>query len=210
MAQVSASILASNFLNLETELISIQTADRLHIDVMDGHFVPNISFGPAIIEAVQRGSSMPIDVHLMATNPHTHLQWLVDFDVQNITIHAEAADCLPTLAKHIRDAGIDPGVAINPETDVSVVESAFSHFSRVVVMGVDPGFAGQRFLPSVLHKIEFLADGGDIIVEVDGGIDEWWGAECIEAGADILVSGSTIFSSDDRPATIDSLRNLIE
>ena len=208
MTQVSASILACDFLTLESELISVETADRLHIDVMDGHFVPYISFGPAIIEAVHRGSSMPLDVHLMGTDPHTHLKWLVDHEVESITVHAETTDCLRTLAEYVREAGVVPGVAINPETDVSVVDSALADFSKVVVMGVVPGFTGQNFMPSVLEKIELLSNRGDVIVEVDGGIDKWWGARSIEAGADTLVSGSTIFESDDRAASIEKFRKL--
>ena len=206
MAQISASVLAADFLALGSELGAVETADRLHLDVMDGHFVPNISFGPSVIEAVQRRSSNPLDVHLMATDPASHVQRLVDLDVESITVHAEATDCLPALAARIRDAGIDPGVAINPETDVAAVESALSDFSRVVVMGVVPGFTGRDFVPTVLEKIEQLAERGGVTVEVDGGIDERWAARSADAGAEIVVSGSTIFGSDDRAATIEALR----
>jgi ribulose-phosphate 3-epimerase len=207
MTQISVSVLACDFLALKSELVSVETADRLHIDVMDGHFVPNISIGPPIIKAINRASSMPVDIHLMATDPYRHLQELVKYDVESITIHAEATDSLPTLAEYVRDAGVDPGVAINPETDVSVLESALSAFSKVVVMGVVPGFPGQRFIPSIIPKIELLADKYDITIEVDGGIDKTYAARCIEAGADILVSGSTIFQGDNPAANINELKN---
>lgn len=208
MTQVSASVLAADLANIQTELISVEPVDRLHLDIMDGHFVPNISFGSPLIERIQQLTEKPLDVHLMATQPNKHVRRLLDLDVDSITVHVEAVDDLQALMQTIQKYGIDVGVALNPGTSLGTVESVITAADRVVVMGVEPGFTGQKFTPKVLKKVEKLDTDYNTTIEIDGGITVEYAYQSIEAGADIIVSGSTIFDSSNRKDRIAELRSV--
>lgn len=206
MVQISPSVLAADLASLKSEIATVENSDRLHLDVMDGHFVPNISFGPPVIKSIQRTTSLPLDVHLMATDPSRHIERLIGLPIDSISFHSETTDDLTPLVAEIQRHGMAAGVAISPETSVDAIQPVLDSLDKVVVMGVKPGFTGQTFVPSVLQKVEDLAENNNIVVEIDGGINEQWAEQSIAAGADIVVSGSTIFDSEDREATIRRLR----
>jgi len=208
MTEVAASILAADLTALRAELASVETADRIHFDVMDGHFVPNFSLGFSLLEDLTRCTDRPIDVHLMIECPARYLDRITEFDVASVTVHAEATEDVPAVADRLREAGITPGVALNPDTDCEAIEAAAAATDRITVMGVTPGFSGQSFNPATITRIDRLNDAFSNRIEVDGGIDLETAPACVKAGADVLVSGSTVFASDDRTGTVESLQSL--
>jgi ribulose-phosphate 3-epimerase len=206
---VTPSILSCNLAKLQEEVQSIEReADWLQIDVMDGHFVPNLSFGAPVIKNLK--TSLPLDIHLMVDNPLDRMRDFLPLGVKNITFHAEAVKAgakRTDIIQEIHAAGVMAGIALKPETPISAIEDVLPVIDLVLIMAIEPGFAGQTFMPEVLPKIKDLASHyPDLMIQVDGGIDEQTAKLCREAGAKNLVSASYIFSAPDRLAAIRSLR----
>lgn len=208
---IAPSILASDVGNLDRELDKISTADLVHVDVMDGHFVPNLTWGIPIVEAAVRHGGLPVDTHLMIENPD---RWAVEYaraGAASVTFHAEAVTAPLTLARQIRAAGAKAAVAFSPKTEVGEYLNFLDEFDMFLVMTVEPGFGGQRFLEATMPKVRLLRDaiqasGAEILLQVDGGIDRKTILAAAEAGADVFVAGSSVFGSPDPQAEISALR----
>lgn len=206
---VAPSLLAADFTRLAEEagMVNQSQADWLHLDVMDGRFVPNISFGPMVIEAVRRLSTKPLDVHLMIAEPEKYIEQFRQAGADGITVHYEACTHLHRVIQQIRDTGAKPGVAINPHTPVSLLEDILEEVGLVLIMSVNPGFGGQKFIYNSLLKIRRLRDRLTVRnlpahIEVDGGIGLHNAEKILQAGADVLVAGSSIFKAEDPKDTI--------
>ncbi len=202
--QISPSILSADFSQLGNEIKRLENAgaDLIHVDVMDGHFVPNLTIGPPVIKALKKHCSIEFDVHLMISPVHKYIEAYSDAGADIITIHPEATDDLSASIKKIKDLGKKVGVSLNPETEVSVIQNYLNEINLVLVMSVNPGFGGQKFMPEVLDKIKKLKNiqkelNIDFDIEIDGGIDFENSKIAINAGANILVSGTTIFKSNN-------------
>jgi ribulose-phosphate 3-epimerase len=213
---VSPSLLAADFAHLENEVMMINRseADWLHLDIMDGVFVPNISFGFPVIKAVKRVSAKPLDVHLMIIDPDRFLSRFCDAGANNLTVQYEACTHLNRTVTEIRNLGMKAGVAINPHTPVSLLKNILPYIDMVLIMTVNPGFGGQLFIKESYNKItelrKMIETGGyDVLIEVDGGIDTVNAAKLIESGVNVLVAGSSVFSSADPEGTIRKLKRLI-
>lgn len=211
--RIAPSILSSDFARLAEEVARVEAAgaDLLHVDVMDGHFVPNLTIGPPIVEALRKVTQLPLDVHLMMTNPDCFIQEFAEAGANYLTVHVETCPHLHRTVQSIKERGVKAGVTLNPATSLSTVEEIIGEADLLLIMSVNPGFGGQQFIPSVLQKIERarqLIDrtGSHAVLEVDGGVKVDNAARIIQAGADILVAGSAIFCSDDYGATITALR----
>jgi ribulose-phosphate 3-epimerase len=206
---VNPSILFCDFSNLEREIRICEEAGvvALHIDVMDGHFVPNLTFGMPIVAAARRVTDLPLDVHLMIERPDKYIQQFRDAGADTMTIHAEAVEDPRPLLDHIRKMGAVAGLAFNPRTPLAKIEAFLPHCDLVLAMSVMPGFGGQEFDPVALEKIRALRSRPDFdgLIEVDGGVNLQTIAGCVEAGADLLVTGAAIFHSDDYTASIHEL-----
>jgi len=197
---IAPSILASDFARLGEEVAAIQAAgaDWVHVDVMDGHFVPNITIGPDVVKALRPYASIPFDVHLMISPVDLHLEAFAAAGADWISVHPEAGPHLHRTLRRIRDLGARPGVVLNPATAADVVAEVIDDIDLVLVMSVNPGFGGQSFIASQLRKIERLrkmidASGRDIVLEVDGGVTATNAGACIDAGATALVAGTAVF-----------------
>lgn len=208
MVEVSTSILAADTIALQSEINSVKTADRIHIDVMDGHFVPNIAFGFPTIKRVTKYSDLPIDIHLMIANPERYLDRLINLNPTSITVHAEAIDEVQLVYENLNRHGVKLGLAVNPETQLNRIEPVSDYIDRITIMGVSPGFSGQSFDSNAIERINMVNKKYNHPIEVDGGISTDVSGACIDAGADILVSGSTIFESSNREKVIQMLRNV--
>jgi ribulose-phosphate 3-epimerase len=211
--RINPSILAADFANLQSEIARIHTADLVHVDVMDNHFVPNLTFGQGMVERLQQVSSLPLDVHLMIDDPDRWAPGYAEAGAFSVTFHAEAAADAMTLARRLRDIGARAGIAVKPGTPVEPYLDLLAEFDQVLVMTVEPGFGGQKFMESTMPKLlllrEVVAKGGlDLWLEVDGGIDERTIAIAAAAGADTFVAGSSVFTADDPAAMIDTLRSV--
>ena len=210
MVAIAPSMLAANMAALGDDLSAVaDAADYIHLDVMDGHFVPNLSFGPAIIAALRPLTDTPFDVHLMIENPEQWVKDYADAGADIISVHAEASSHLDRLLGMIKDLGKKSGLAINPATPVDIVRHLLDKIDIMVVMSVNPGFGGQKYLPYANQKISHLKqmiEARDILIEVDGGVDASNAKMAIDAGADILVAGSSIFKQDDYRQAIHALR----
>jgi ribulose-phosphate 3-epimerase len=211
--RINPSILAADFANLQSEIARIHTADLVHVDVMDNHFVPNLTFGQGMVERLQQVSSLPLDVHLMIDDPDRWAPGYAEAGAFSVTFHAEAAADAVTLARRLRDIGARAGIAVKPGTPVEPYLDLLAEFDQVLVMTVEPGFGGQKFMESTMPKLRLLreaaANGGlDLWLEVDGGIDERTIAIAAAAGADTFVAGSSVFTADDPAAMIDTLRSV--
>ncbi len=212
MALVAPSILSANFNNLEKDIKSISTADYVHIDVMDGQFVPNITIGPVVIKNLKKITSLPLDVHLMIVKPENFIQDFRNTGADIITVHYEASHHLDRLIHQIKASGAKAGISINPATPVEVLFPVLELIDLVLIMSVNPGFGGQKFIPYTLEKVRTLKNkitalGLNTLIEIDGGVTTDNAKEIVNAGVDILVAGSTVFNSNDIPATISALKN---
>lgn len=211
MIKIAPSILSADFCRLAEEIGAVERAgaDMLHVDVMDGRFVPNITIGPPVVAAVKKRSTLPLDVHLMIVEPEKYIDAFIDAGADIVTVHAEACIHLHRTLEAIRDRGARAGVALNPATPLSAVEEIIGYTDLILIMSVNPGFGGQEFIPSALGKIARaaqLAAGRAIEIEVDGGIKAENAAAVKRAGAGILVAGSAVFHSADYAETIKQLR----
>lgn len=213
MIKIAPSILSADFSKLGNEVKDVEQggADYIHIDVMDGHFVPNITIGPLIVEAIRPVTSLTFDVHLMIENPEKYVPDYIKAGADIITIHAESTNHLHRTIYQIKEQGIHAGVVINPATPVEMIRDVLSDVDLVLLMTVNPGFGGQKFIPNVLKKIEQIKrwkdeHGYSFDIEVDGGVNIETAKLCVDAGANVLVAGSAIFNEKNRRDAIDKLR----
>ena len=210
---VAPSLLAADFANLasEIEMINDSGADWIHLDIMDGLFVPNLSFGFPVVEVVRDLSSKPLDVHLMIVDPDRYLERFRDAGASFLTVHFEACHNLHRTVTEIRNLGMKAGVALNPHSPVILVRDILPYIDMVLLMTVNPGYGGQTFIPGSFNKIgelrSMIDEGGyEVMIEVDGGVDLHNAPMLVHAGVDVLVAGSTVFSSSDPAETISRLR----
>jgi ribulose-phosphate 3-epimerase len=215
MPIIAPSLLASNFLNLEAEckMLNESVADWYHLDVMDGRFVPNISFGPMLVEFFRKATTKTCDVHLMIEEPERYAEAFKKAGANILTVHIEACKHLHRNIQQIKGLGMKAGVALNPHTPVEALRDILAEINLVCLMSVNPGFGGQSFIPHTLHKIKQLREMIDeqslkVKIEIDGGVTLENAKSIIDAGADVLVAGNTVFKSDDPKATIALLKGL--
>lgn len=211
--KIAPSLLSADFSRLadEVEEVTSLGADYIHLDIMDGHFVPNITFGPAIVKAIRPFTNLPFDVHLMITHPENFISEFVDAGADIITVHIEACNHLNRVLEQIKSHGIKAGVVINPHTPIESIKHVLSLCDIVLVMSVNPGFGGQKFIMESLEKIKLLKEIREnknyhYLIEVDGGINDTTAKLCRDSGVDILVAGSYIFNNPNRPQAINSLK----
>ncbi|RCW36747.1 ribulose-phosphate 3-epimerase [Marinilabilia salmonicolor] len=210
---VAPSLLAADFSNLskDIEIVNQSEADWFHLDIMDGVFVPNISFGIPVVEAVKKHAQKPLDVHLMIVQPEKYITAFRDAGADLLNVHYEASPHLHRTVQEIHNAGMKAGVTINPHTPVALLEDIIEMVDLVLIMSVNPGFGGQKFIEHTFHRVEQLRNlinkkNSKALIEVDGGVSTDNSAQLYEAGADVLVSGSFIFKSDDPVQTISELK----
>ena len=216
MKLIAPSMLASDFGKLEEEILMVNNskADWFHIDVMDGVFVPNISFGTPIMNVLKKCAKKPLDVHLMIVNPDNYIEKFAELGSSVLTVHAEACTHLHRTVQKIKSLKMKAGVAINPHTPISSLESIINEIDLVCVMSVNPGFGGQSFIENTYQKIEDLKSlidkkNSKAIIEIDGGVTSKNAKKLVDKGADVLVAGSFVFKSDNPTETISTLSNLI-
>ncbi len=213
MIKIAPSILSADFSKLGEEIKEVERAgaDWIHVDVMDGHFVPNITMGPLVVEAIRPITKLPLDVHLMIENADQYVEAFAKAGADYITVHVEANPHLHRTLQKIRQAGAKPGVVLNPHTPISAIEPILEDIDLVLFMTVNPGFGGQQFIPSVLNKVQQLkqqieARQLSIDIEIDGGINEETVQEAVKAGANVFVAGSAIFGKEDRVAALQAIK----
>lgn len=214
-ALISPSILSADIANLERDLARISSADLIHIDVMDGHFTGNLTFGPNVVAACKRVCTAPLDVHMMVTNPDATIDWYLDAGADIITVHAEASTHLHRTIAHIKERGAQAGAVLNPATPVGLLEDILPDLDMVLLMSVNPGFGGQSFIEGCYAKIARLRElcervGAHPRIEVDGGISERNIAKVAAAGADTFVAGSAVYNAEDPNTMIAHLRTLAQ
>ncbi len=217
MKKISPSLLSANFSNLEKDILMLEEggADLLHIDVMDGHFVPNITIGPVVVEAIKEVATIPLDVHLMISDPDYYVDAFADAGADYLTVHAEATAHLHRVVQKIKSKGKKAGVSLNPHTPISILENILDDIDLVLIMSVNPGFGGQSFIPFSLEKIKNLKqmlvknNADHIEIEVDGGIKLDNIKTVSDAGCDIFVSGSGIFKADNPKEIIRKMKTAI-
>ncbi|AIE59609.1 ribulose-phosphate 3-epimerase [Bacillus methanolicus] len=213
MIKIAPSILSADFSKLAEEIKDVEQAgaDYIHVDVMDGHFVPNITFGQLIVEAIRPVTKLPLDVHLMIQHPDQYIETFAKAGADYITVHVEACPHLHRTIHLIKSFGVKAGVVLNPSTPVETIKHIIDDVDMVLLMSVNPGFGGQNFIPNVIEKIKQVKEMAisknlSVEIEVDGGVNNETAKHCIEAGADVLVAGSAVFSQKDRKKAISALR----
>jgi len=211
--QIAPSILSADFARLADEVAAVERAgaDLLHIDVMDGHFVPNLTIGPPIVESLRKVTKLPLDVHLMITNADAFIPEFAKAGANYLTVHVEACPHLHRTIQSIKELGVKAGVTLNPATPVHSLQEILADVDLVLIMSVNPGFGGQKFIASCLAKVKAVRQmldriGSHALLEVDGGVKAENAAQVLEVGADVLVAGSAIFSGSDYAARIAALR----
>ncbi|MBV8519631.1 MAG: ribulose-phosphate 3-epimerase [Acidobacteria bacterium] len=214
MIRIAPSLLSADFARLADELATVEHADLLHLDVMDGHFVPNLTIGPALIKALRKHTKLPFDCHLMIAEPQRYIGAFLDAGADLISIHIETEPHLQRALQMIRDGGAKAGIAINPATSAESLTSALDFCDYILVMTVNPGFGGQKFIEPVVPKIRHIARlvrerGLRVEIEVDGGIDAGTAPRVVDAGASILVAGSAVFGKPDRDAAMRAIRDAV-
>lgn len=216
MPILAPSILAADLSNLQQQirLVEIAGADWIHCDIMDGHFVPNISFGPIVVKAVRKCTNLPVDVHLMIEEPDTYLENFVKAGADSLTVHQEASIHLNRTITRIKELGIKAGVAINPSTPVDSLKEILEFVDLVLIMSVNPGFGGQKFIQNSLRKVKEAVElrkklNASFLIELDGGIDNMTTKPALDAGCDVFVAGSSIFRADNVSAAAAELKNII-
>jgi len=208
--KIAPSVLSADMANLKGELDKIAGADFVHFDVMDGHFTGNLTFGVDILKAVKRSTDVPVDAHLMVSNPDETVDWYADAGADMITVHYEASTHLHRTLTHLQQRGVKAGVVLNPATPVCVLESIIDVVDMVLLMSVNPGFGGQSFIPGTLPKLHELKamcerHGASPMIEVDGGISAHNARLLFDTGADVLVAGNAVFGADDPKAEIERM-----
>lgn len=210
---IAPSMLSANFLNLsaDIDMINRSEADWFHLDIMDGVFVPNISFGLPVVKAIKKDAHKPLDVHLMIVSPEKYIQAFRDAGADILTVHVEACTHLHRTVQEIKNAGMKAGISLNPHTPVQMLENVIADIDLVLVMSVNPGFGGQSFIQSTYRKLELLLelkqfDNPDLIIEVDGGVTLENAPELVKAGVNALVAGNTVFASKNPVETIRQLK----
>ncbi|MFJ4252596.1 ribulose-phosphate 3-epimerase [Microbacterium sp. NPDC090003] len=211
--RINPSVLAADFVNMQRDLAKIASADFAHVDVMDNHFVPNLTFGPQMVERIQATSPIPLDVHLMISDPDRWAPGYAELGAASVTFHLEAAADPVALARRLRAIGARAGVAIKPGTAGESLYDILDEFDQILVMTVEPGFGGQGFMPETMPKLRGLADearrrGSDVWLQVDGGISDRTIEIAAAAGADTFVAGSAVYGADDVEAAVTRLRGL--
>ena len=216
MIKIAPSILSADFGRLAEEIRAVEAAgaDLIHIDVMDGHFVPNLTIGPLVVEAIRPVTNLPFDVHLMIENPDAYLEAFAKAGADWLSVHVESTPHLHRTVSRIKELGKRAGVVLNPATPLESLDYLLEEIDYVLIMSVNPGFGGQKFIPSALRKVRELkemirARGLEIPIEIDGGVNLTTVAEVVRAGAEILVAGSAIFGTEDYRATIKAFRQKI-
>mgnify|MGYP001211150819 CR=1 FL=1 len=213
--KIAPSMLAADFANLErdVQMVNQSKADWFHMDIMDGVFVPNISFGMPVLKAMARQTKKPLDVHLMIVDPDRYIQTFADLGASVLTVHAEACTHLHRTVQAIKDAGMKAGVALNPHTPISVLEEVITDLDLICVMSVNPGFGGQKFIENTYDKVRRLralanTKNAEVMIEIDGGVTSENAVELVQAGADVLVAGSFVFKSENPSKTISHLHTI--
>ncbi len=213
--KIAPSILSADFTRLGEEIRAVEAAgaDMIHVDVMDGHFVPNITIGPMIVQAARKSTTLPLDVHLMITNPELYIADFARAGADSITVHVEATAHLNRLVQTMKEQKVKAGVSLNPATPLATLDYVLADLDLVLVMSVNPGFGGQEFIPSAIDKIIVLRKMIDdrrlaAAIEVDGGVKPGNAAEIIRAGADILVAGSAVFGAKDYASAVSAIRGV--
>lgn len=213
MVKIAPSILAANFSKLGEEVLEVEKAgaELIHIDVMDGHFVPNITMGPIVVEALRPLTKLPLDVHLMIENADQYIESFAKAGADYITVHVEACPHLHRTIQLIRSFGVKPGVVLNPHTPIETIKHVLEDIDMVLFMTVNPGFGGQKFIHSVVPKVKQLSDiikqrNLSIEIEIDGGINEETIKPCVEAGATVLVAGSAIYNAPDKAKALQAIK----
>ena len=215
MALIVPSILSADFARLAEEIDKVERggASMLHVDIMDGHFVDNITIGPPVVESIRKATALTLDLHLMIEHPERYAGPFADAGADMISVHQEACDHLDGVLRMIRDRGVKPGVVLNPATPIAALEDVLDLADHVLIMSVNPGFGGQRFIARSLHKVRQLAAWRErerlrFSIEIDGGVSRDNVEEIVRAGVDWLVAGSHIFHSDDPTATVKEMQHL--
>jgi ribulose-phosphate 3-epimerase len=212
---IAPSVLSADFGNLERDvkMINSSKADWFHIDIMDGVFVPNMSFGFPVMQAIKKHATKPLDVHLMIVNPEKYIEAFRDAGAANISVHYEACTHLHRTIYQIKDAGCKAGIAINPHTPIHFLKNVIKDFDLVCMMSVNPGFGGQKFIEHTYQKVRELKamiqeNNANVLIEIDGGVNDVTGPKLVHAGADVLVAGNYVFSSKDPITTIEKMKKI--
>ena len=210
MADLAPSIISADFTRLADSLASVEPfSSSWHVDVMDGHYVPNLTIGPMVVEAIARSSALPQDVHLMITNVDDTWEWYAKAGARRISFHHDRSDDAAKLLRTMSEAGVGPGLAINPDVAVDEIEPFLDLIDHAIVMSVHPGFSGQAFIPNVVPKIgDLKRRAPHVAVYIDGGVSPKTAPECVEAGVDVLISASAIFGAEDPAAVAEQLRKV--